>query len=494
MGIGRRQFGASILGGSFGKLWALAPRPRLIVLVILEQTRPDYLDAARPQLSTGGFRRLFEKGAYFPDCRHNASTFPASTIATLATGAWPAQHGIVADRWYDHSIRRVVAASSEGLLATTLAAQIAAEPRTRVSVISMNPAHAGLFAGTPDARLFWMDSECRFATSGEEPEWLSSFNGQKLVEAARNAKWMAIGSRPESPPLRTLPYDEAQPDQFLRLFRSSPFAQAAQFDLLSELIARERLGQDNNTFDFVCLIAQASAYLGYETGGRSPLMPQMILHADRKLEALLAQLTGNPGTGENSFALVVTGAHGAPPEPAAEARSRMAVNGERIAQLIDKGLTTAGIGRVEKYLYPFIYLDPSGSRDPEPIRMLASRNALQSPAVADYYTAGGACSTHNPWEQRFRNSFHPGRSGDVMLSYRAEYVEDYGQNHGVSYGSLYNYDARVPLCFFGPQFKSGITFEAPVESVDVAATLARAAGVAPPSSGLGRVLGEALAE
>ncbi len=383
------------------------------MLVILQQTRPDYLDAARPQFSTAGFRKLLEKGVYFPDCRHNASTFPASTIATLGTGAWPAQHGIVADTWYDRAIHRPVGASSEELLATTLAAQIAAEPRTRVSVIAMNQAHAGLFAGTADAHLYWMDPQCQFVTGGDTPDWLDAFNGLKAVETARNARWMAFGARPETPPLRTLTWDADRPEEFLKLYRSSPFAQAAQFDLLGELIARERMGQEN-TFDFVCMIAQSTALLGYETGGRSPLMPQMTLHADRKLETLLAQLSRLPG--ENPFALALAAAHGAPPEPPPGARARMAVNGERIAQQVDKSLTTAGIGRVEKYLYPFLYLDPGGSRDPEPIRMLAARSALQHPAVSDYYTAGGACSSRDVWEQRFRNSFHAVRSGDVMLS------------------------------------------------------------------------------
>ena len=110
--------------------------------------------------------------------------------------------------------------------------------------------------------------------------------------------------------------------------------------------------------------------------------------------------------------------------------------------------------------------------------------------MAGYYTAGGACSVHDGWERRFRNSFHPQRSGEVMLSYQPEYVEEYGSGRGVSYGSLYNYDIKVPLCFYGPQFRAGV-FETPVESVDLAPTLARAIGVAPPSSTAGRVLGEA---
>jgi arylsulfatase A-like enzyme len=80
-----------------------------------------------------------------------------------------------------------------------------------------------------------------------------------------------------------------------------------------------------------------------------------------------------------------------------------------------------------------------------------------------------------------------------MLAYHPEYIEDYGAGRGVSYGSLYNYDVRVPLFFYGPQFRAGV-FEPPVESADVAPTLARAMGVAAPSSSSGRVLGEAFAE
>ena len=169
------------------------------------------------------------------------------------------------------------------------------------------------------------------------------------------------------------------------------------------------------------------------------------------------------------------------------------MSGETVAQAVDRYLNSTGSGRVEKYLYPFLYLDSSGFRDPEPIRRAAARAAMDHPAVSGFFTAGGACSTHDEWERRFRNSFHPVRSGDVILSYHPEYVEDYGLGRGISYGSLYNYDVRVPLVFYGPQFRTGV-FESPVESVDVAPTLARAMGVAAPSSATGRVLGEALIE
>ncbi len=256
----------------------------------------------------------------------------------------------------------------------------------------------------------------------------------------------------------------------------------------------ERIGQGNTT-DVVCLLLGSMARLGYETGAHSPLMQQMVLQLDRRLEILLTQLGKMPG--ENQFSVVLVGAHGAPPEPAAYSRARMAVNGERVAQTVDRILTAAGNGRVEKYLYPFLYLDTGGFRDPEPLRLAAGRAALQHPAVAGYFTAGGTASTFDGWERRYRNSFHPVRSGDVMLSYSpAEYVEDFGLNRGVSYGSLYNYDARVPLCHYGPQFRTGV-FESAVESVDVAPTLARVLGIAvrhPRRYPAGRALGEALLE
>ncbi len=197
--------------------------------------------------------------------------------------------------------------------------------------------------------------------------------------------------------------------------------------------------------------------------------------------------------GENGFSLVLAGAHGAPPQPALEARARMAVNGEGVAQSVARALAANSFGAVRKYVYPFLYLDTSGWREPEPVRLAAARAALNHPAVANYYTAGGACSTEDEWRRRFRNSFHAKRSGDVMLSYRPEYVEDFGQDRGISYGSLYNYDVRVPLCFYGPQFRAGV-YESPVESMDVAPTLARVMGVAAPSSSTGRVLGEGLLE
>ena len=381
MGLCRRQFNACLLAGWANRLRALPSRPKLLVLVVLEQFRPDYIDSAWTQFGSGGLRQILAKGAYFPDCRHLASTFPATALATLATGAWPAQHGIVADSWYDRGARQAVQASEESLLATTLAAQVAGESRTRVFVVAMNAAHAGLFAGTPDSRVFWMDPLGRFATRGKPRDWISDFNTQKPPEAAYDARWMALGSRPDAPPLRTLAFDPSRPQDFPALYKASPFGQTALFDFASELLARERLGQ-SDTFDLLCLVDRSTALLGYETGARSPLMQQMALQLDRRLEALLAQLKAAPGDG--AFNLVLAAAHGAPPAPPEESRSRMAVDGEALARALEHSLAAAGPGlHVEKYLYPFLYLNSGSSPDPSRAP-LAARLSLEQPGVAAY--------------------------------------------------------------------------------------------------------------
>ncbi len=488
MGICRREFATGLLAGLAARCLTGAIRPKLLVILVLEQFRSDYVDSLLPQMTPGGFRKLLDKSAWFPDCRHLASGFTSTALATLATGAWPAQHGIVADSWYERATKTRVHASDEALLAGTVMSE-AAESNCNVSVVALNPMHARLFAGTQKADFYWMDDRGQFQTNGDAPFWLGPYNDRKPLDRLHDSRWMVPGVRADAPALRTLTYDARHPEQFLTLYKASPFAQDSLFDFVGELITAEGLGQ-KNTQDVLCVIESSTELLGYETGARNPLMDQMVLHLDRRLEALLAQLTRSHG--DAGFNLAMMGAHGAPDALAAGTRARMAVDGEALARKVDTALAARGLGRVEKFLYPFLHLDSTGFRDAEEIRKAAGQVLLEQPQVADYFTAEGASSVKNEWQVRLRNSFHSRRSGDVMVSYPFGYVENFGQGRGISYGSLYNYDACVPLCFYGPQFRAGV-FERTVEAVDVAPTIARVLGVEDPTSTTGRVLAEALA-
>src|SRR5580693_623140 len=144
--VSRRRFvslsaSAAGLAGLPRTSRAARPRPKLVVLLVAEQFRSDYLDLFGNFLSPspGGFRRLMEDGAYFPECQMAATTFTSGSLATVSTGAYPQMHGIVADSWYDRPSRKPVAAAPAALQATTLAEQIAAaDPSNRIFAVALD--------------------------------------------------------------------------------------------------------------------------------------------------------------------------------------------------------------------------------------------------------------------------------------------------------------------------------------------------------------------
>jgi Type I phosphodiesterase / nucleotide pyrophosphatase len=490
---------AAVAGMTSTRLSGASRTPSgLLILLIAEQFRPDYLERTENRLGPGGFRRLMSEGSYFPDCRFVSSTFTATGLATLMTGTWPEVHGVVADSWYDRTTRKPVLADASSLEATTLAEPVGGSGR--VFTVALDQQYASLLAGSSASQTFWMDPQGQFAGPPSASDWLGEFNEMHLLESLHDERWMALGAGPGMPPLRVLHFDPEHPEDFLLLFRSSPFSQTLQFELVRELIQRERLGV-SDSFDLLAVSLGSLARLGYEVGADSPLVDQMALQLDRQIELTLDLLNKNVGAA--NYTLVFTAAHGAPPEPDETNRSEMAVAGETVARAINAGLSAqydlSGEQKryVEKYLYPFLYLRYDELLrhhiEPRQARELAGRLALRAPGVAGYYTADGDSSQHGDWLRRFRNSFHALRSGDLMLSYFPEFVEDFGAGRGVSYGSLYNYDASVPLLLYGPRFRAA-TFEQTVEAVDVAPTLARCCHLTLPSSTTGRVLVEALAE
>jgi hypothetical protein len=494
----RRSF-VSTVAASLGamRLQAIPPRPKLFILLIAEQFRSAYLTRLGPRFGSGGLRRLMEEGSYFPDCRMNASTFSSSGLTTIATGAYPREHGIVAESWFDAEAGKVVKASAAVSLAGTLADEVGmADSRNRVFAIAADSARAALTVqGAPHSHAPHTILALH-RPDGVEPTWVGAFRRSHSPDRFKNAKWQALQAPAGAPPLRALTFDPDRPEEFTLLYNSSPFAQETEFDLLRAAISEERLGQ-GPAFDFVTVALSPMAQLGYEVGADSPLMSEMALHLDRQIESTLEALRKQLGAG--GFGVGFTAAHGAVDGDASRAKH---IDGDAVARAAGQALSSAydvsAVKRryVTRYVYPFLYLNQTElwrmGIDPREARRVAGDAALRhAPGVAAYYTRDGECSTSGVWRRRFENSFHALRSGDLMLAYEPNAVERYGDGRGISYGSLYNYDIRTPLVFYGPPFRAR-TVEAPVESVDIAPTLARAFGVEAPSSSCGQVLGEAL--
>jgi hypothetical protein len=438
MKISRRMFGATLAAGP---LFALPPRPKLLVLIVAEQFRSDYFDSHSNVFGSGGFQRLLSGGSYFPNCFLESTTFTSSALATLSTGTYPSVHGIVADRWFDRSVHEVVTARPELLEATTFVSRFQAEdPRNRVFGIGFDMRSTAILSG-----------------------------GVPFVpkpDLAAKASWSALGAK-SNEIMRVI--DPASAD-FAAAWKASPFGQAAQFGIAGKIITDQKLGHGDGV-DLLCIVLGSLGAAGLEGGAATPLVFDLVSQLDRELESLMSLL--DDALGETSYQIAFTAAHGA--VDAATAR----IAGKDVVAAMPQDC------KVEAYVYPGMYLR-SGS--PE----AAGIAAVRAGKANAWYTANGRCSHTGVWQRRLQNSFHSRRSGEILLAYGPGVVEDFAGGRGVSYGSIYNYDACVPLILYGPQFRAA-EYERSIELIDVAPTLARAMGTGMPSSSTGRVLGEAFA-
>src|SRR5246500_817127 len=176
--------------------------PKLIVIIVIDQFRGDYLERYRDQFGEGGFRLLLNRGAYFTDCNYDyANTRTAPGHATLLTGAYSNAHGIIANEWWDPRKKHVVTsvedestkllgiagdakgASPRNLMASTLGDELklATGGKSRVFGIALKDRAAILPAGWSGDAAYWIDQKSgQWVTSTyyrpELPKWVADFN------------------------------------------------------------------------------------------------------------------------------------------------------------------------------------------------------------------------------------------------------------------------------------------------------------------------------
>src|SRR5579859_2908971 len=181
--------------------------PKLIVVIVIDQFRGDYLERYRDQFGDAGFKLLLDHGAYFDNCNYNyANTRTAPGHSTLFTGAYSNGHGIAANEWWDQKKKRMVTsvedddtklvgvadkagASPHNLLADTLGDELklATQGKARVFGVSLKDRAAVLPAGFAGDAAYWIDPKSGdWITStyyrSDLPEWVQNFNGRRPSE------------------------------------------------------------------------------------------------------------------------------------------------------------------------------------------------------------------------------------------------------------------------------------------------------------------------
>jgi predicted AlkP superfamily pyrophosphatase or phosphodiesterase len=448
---------------------------RLGVVVVVDQMRPEYLD--RSDLPDGGFRRLRREGALFTQARHlHIPTETGPGHAALSTGRGPAVHGIVANDWYDRAAGSdtycvqdsVYGIGPEHLRGPTLADALKAnDPKTRVFSVSGKDRGAVLLGGRKADVVLWFDRfKGEFTTSSyyKRPAWLAGFN-TKLKKT------------------NLLPVKGARVPK--ELVASPAYDQALDL-LVAELVERERVGRGPAT-DFLTISYSGTDLVGHSRGLEVPEMDAQLASLDLIIGRLLARLEKASG---GSLALALSADHGAipPPEdPAGKAMGVRRLNWDAFAALLEKTLQDKWPLKGEPWILsnqlPHLYLNRRAAQarglDWHEFLVQAAKELSGVEGLAGVYVAD---SNGTPFDAQFRLSYDPGRSGDLFaITARNFLLHD--TIPGTSHGTPWDYDARVPLVFWGRGVRAG-RIDAPASTLDLAPTLGRMLGIDyPPGDG-----------
>jgi predicted AlkP superfamily pyrophosphatase or phosphodiesterase len=497
--------------------------PKLVLVIIIDQFRGDYLDRYRDQFGEGGFRLFLDHGAYFSNCFYNyANTRTAPGHATLFTGAYSNGHGIADNEWWDPQTKRMVTsveddstklvgvsgdqtgASPHSLLADTLGDELklASQGKSRVFGISMKDRAAILPAGFAANGAYWMDSQTgAFITSTyyreNLPQWVQEFN------STRPAKyWDREWKDDQGTVLRSTAHRKERDGSdagFFEVIGSTALGNEYEFDFAKQLVANENVGRGPAT-DLLSISLSANDLLGHAVGPDAPEMRQMALDMDHQLADFFSFIGRQIGLANVWIALSAD--HGVSSLPDTVKKLHIpAANlaGAKLDQQLNAAIGAkffAGkAGRYARFSYPLVWLDDNAflvAHVKEEEAEKAVGEAMKNLGIRDYYTKSQLAEgeiRNDELGRQYLNSYSPLGSWFVMGVPNFYTV---GSAAGTDHASPYKYDTYVPLAFYGVPFHPG-TYRDKTEPIDMAPTLASLLGINPPTHSVGRVLTEALA-
>ncbi|MBV9669585.1 MAG: alkaline phosphatase family protein, partial [Acidobacteriales bacterium] len=503
-------------------------KPKLVVAIIVDQFRYDYLTRFRSEYH-GGLDQLLTHGADFTNAFYaQVPTVTAVGHSILMSGAMPAVSGIVGNTWYDRDEGQVVTsvcdwneklvgseqpnkgarctdsdpASPRRLLVSNLGDELRlAHHDSKVIGVSLKPRASILPSGHLAQGAYWFDdvSGCFVSSSyymQELPGWVSAFNERKLAAKYVDQKWEGFPQwNFHSPAGSDAPYAKLP---------ASPWGNELIERFAEEVITNEKLGQRGET-DLLTLSFSSNDYVGHAVGPDAPEVRDMSIRTDQLLGQLFRSIDQKVGLA--NVVIVLSADHGVAAIPATGKAQGMP--GGYVTVDLEEVVNTALSKRFGKaaWLIPHIgeialYFDreaidkartPDGRAVSEAevyrvakdalfgvpqlhISRIYSRDQLDNGIAGDFIARAEM------------NGYYPRRSGDLNLVFEPGYIPG---THGAGHFSPYSYDRHVPVLFLGPGIKAG-RYDGGIETNDIAPTLATMLDVQIPSGSSGRILTEML--
>ena len=491
-------------------------KPKLVVGIVVDQMRYDYIYTYWDKLSANGFKKLVNKGFNCKNTNYNyVPTFTGPGHASIYTGTTPAIHGIIANDWFDaknnlqvycagDSTTNSIGTGSERgkmsphhLMTTTIGDEIKINTngKSKVIGISLKDRGAILPAGHNANGAFWLDdSTGNWITSSfymnTLPKWVSDYNAKNRTKELLNKKWETVlpieqysesledNSKYERPfpgekwPVfpHNLPliFDTMAKRKF-GLIKATPFGNTITKEMAIEAIKAESLGKDFYT-DLLCVSFSSPDYIGHQFGPKSIEQEDGFIRLDLDLAELISFLEKE--VGKENFVLFLTADHAAVDVP---------------SYLLDQKIPAgyANLGESGRWMDSVLNVNYKITNQKEHIisnimnqqvylnHDLIEKNKLNKNEIIDwianeYLNLDGVVQVYTYEDMAkneyvdlipsmIQNGFHTQRSGDIIINMESGWVEFY--KTGTTHGSPYSYDSHVPLIWYGKKIMPGFTNE-----------------------------------
>lgn len=513
-------------------------RPKLVVGIVVDQMRPDYLTRFWNKMGNEGFHRMISEGYNFKNNHFNyIPTYTAPGHASVYTGTTPQNHGIIGNGWFskfegkniycvgDESVKSIGTVSNAGkmsphrLITTTVADEnrLFTQMKGKTIGIALKDRGAILPAGHTANAAYWFhgQNEGKFISSSyymeKLPSWVQKFNTSGKV-ATYLKSWETLqpietyfesgedknnfeggyGGKTDA----TFPYDlkALQADNgMFDILKESAFGNSITTDFAIAALEGEELGKDAIT-DFLTLSYSSTDYVGHNFGVNSKEVQDTYLRLDLDIARLLNALDEKVGKG--NYTVFLTSDHGGVDVPAYLQSVKIPagyfqddVFEKDVKQFLTKEFGTEGI--IENISNNQIFFDYEVLREKEiDFRSLENTLAhylLQYPQVFQVFTRTQlqSGSYFDGTANLIQNGFNQKRSGDIFFVPDPAVIS-YSKT-GSTHGSGFYYDTHAPLIFFGKGIPQGSTFERS-EIEDIAPTIAAMLGISNPNAATGEPL------
>jgi predicted AlkP superfamily pyrophosphatase or phosphodiesterase len=498
-------------------------RPKLVVGIIVDQMRQEYLYRFADRYSEGGFKRLMKDGFMMTNGHYDyIPTFTGPGHASVYTGTTPATHGIIANSWYDRLLNKGIYCAEDStvtnvagtptngqisprnLLTTTITDELrfATGKRSKVVGIAIKDRGASLPAGHLGDAYWYDDINGDFMTSTYYydsltlPKWVSEFNAKKIPDTYLTKTWETLypintyvnsisdNNNFEAPfvgkETPTFPYNLAELKENnggYGLVASTPFGNTLTLDFALAAIEGEKLGKRDVT-DFLAVSFSSPDYIGHRFGPTSVEVEDNYLRLDQEMEKFLNYLDKTYGKGQ--YLIFISADHGVADVPTYMESEKVPAglfnSGMILGQLRGYALAKYGEGNwILNFSNEQIFLNKDLARekkvDFQEMQRDLAEFSLRFRGVKEAYTAADLRRNQYTQERQalLQKGYNHKASGDVLLVLEAGWLA--GGQRGTTHGSGYSYDTHVPILFYGWGVKSGSS-SSYAAVTDIAPTLA----------------------